>query len=903
MRFTRNTLKTFKNRVIAGTLCSVLALIPVLSQTFAKPADAAEETTKLAFPTSFTSAAKPGNVVFYDDSKGNYNSDLTYKFSIPEEIRELAKNMDADNYERYGYLYSQVDYRVDSGSWHYTSDWDTDAYYAAYEGNNYYGFKPSSSLYEAESSYYTTKEFLYFGYDEYYQELPTDIAGCYTTTTSGSYNYYQFDINNHRVDIRVRFVLNYTDGDGNDQFVATDWSDTASYGRGITSGYTVPSAMDAPILTLDHVQESEDGDYDYIYLNHEMPASVVKQMCYPENFSTTYDISWVDMNYEAGVMDPITKIIDWQEDYSSSYPYNDSRYFSLYGLYYDRLYPGFNETNHGSAYHWDGEDVYVRAYYEMSIRVYSDEENYDYQTIKSSYSNVLQIEVPETKCYKYNFTYGDYADSYYCVNGPKWYTEGTNLGSFNAYPIEGCWVDTVVVDGVTMYDSEDSTTYELLDWYTWGEEVEKDERKYFSFLSDDPLDTVTKDVEIEITYAGTPTAQHTITTTKSDGGSMYPFNSEGVLAYEGTAKTFEIEADAAYVIDKLTVDGSVISEASGLTDYEYTFTGINSPHTIDVTFKKIYNVIWVNWSSNGTVTTSDGSESPYGNHYITPGENFTVTFTPNEGEDGVDYSVEYVEIDNTRYTDITGSYTFENVNADHSIYIKFTDTPVTTHDITVTSNNGGTTSPNGVGHAIEGGSYTADFYPDEGYRVKQITVDGTVYKREQLASNSWTFSNVTAAHTIYVEFELIEAEYDYVVTITKIGQADNMLSPDGAVPVNAGDNLTITYTAYENNLIDKIEIDGVKYTGDLNGTLLLENIQKNTTVVVTFEKYHALGDVDGDGGVKINDAQLALQYALKIITLRPVESIAADVNQDGTVALADAQLILKAALKIITSFD
>jgi len=60
------------------------------------------------------------------------------------------------------------------------------------------------------------------------------------------------------------------------------------------------------------------------------------------------------------------------------------------------------------------------------------------------------------------------------------------------------------------------------------------------------------------------------------------------------------------------------------------------------------------------------------------------------------------------------------------------------------------------------------------------------------------------------------------------------------------------------------------------------------------------GDLDGDKVVRLEDAQLALQAALKIISLEPVVLQVADLFGDGRVTLDDAQNILMVALKIKT---
>lgn len=63
-----------------------------------------------------------------------------------------------------------------------------------------------------------------------------------------------------------------------------------------------------------------------------------------------------------------------------------------------------------------------------------------------------------------------------------------------------------------------------------------------------------------------------------------------------------------------------------------------------------------------------------------------------------------------------------------------------------------------------------------------------------------------------------------------------------------------------------------------------------------------LGDVNGNGEVKSDDALLALQGAVRKIELTNEQSTAADVNVDGNVTSSDALLILQFAVKKITKF-
>ncbi len=60
-----------------------------------------------------------------------------------------------------------------------------------------------------------------------------------------------------------------------------------------------------------------------------------------------------------------------------------------------------------------------------------------------------------------------------------------------------------------------------------------------------------------------------------------------------------------------------------------------------------------------------------------------------------------------------------------------------------------------------------------------------------------------------------------------------------------------------------------------------------------------VGDVDGNGKLELNDAQIVLRAALKISGLTQIQIQAADIDTDNQITLTDAQKILKLALKII----
>jgi len=74
--------------------------------------------------------------------------------------------------------------------------------------------------------------------------------------------------------------------------------------------------------------------------------------------------------------------------------------------------------------------------------------------------------------------------------------------------------------------------------------------------------------------------------------------------------------------------------------------------------------------------------------------------------------------------------------------------PTITHTITASAGTGGSISPSGNVTVNDGDSQTFAIAADSGYSISDVTVDGSGVG----AVNSYTFSNVTAGHTIRAEF-------------------------------------------------------------------------------------------------------------------------------------------------------
>src|SRR5208337_2791080 len=187
-----------------------------------------------------------------------------------------------------------------------------------------------------------------------------------------------------------------------------------------------------------------------------------------------------------------------------------------------------------------------------------------------------------------------------------------------------------------------------------------------------------------------------------------------------------------------------------------------------VTFAPLTYTLTPSAGSNGTISPSSAVTVNYGG-----GQTFT--FTPATG-----YQVSSVAVDGTAVT-TASSYSFSNVTANHTLNVTFA--PLT-YTLTPSAGSNGTISASSAVTVNYGGSQTFTFTPATGYQVSSVVVDGTAVT----TASSYSFSNVTANHTINVTF----APLTY--TLTPSAGSNGTISPSSAVTVNYGGSQTFTFT-------------------------------------------------------------------------------------------------------------
>lgn len=172
--------------------------------------------------------------------------------------------------------------------------------------------------------------------------------------------------------------------------------------------------------------------------------------------------------------------------------------------------------------------------------------------------------------------------------------------------------------------------------------------------------------------------------------------------------------------------GSVSNTASITTDRG---TKTSNAVTVGFYYKVTTSV------TNGTITASTSSQLP--------NTSKTVSYAPSSS----DYELESVTIDGSavNINSYPSSYTFSNVKDDHTINVKFKRV----YKIDTSATGGTITSK--ITSIDKGEQRTITYTPNKGYYLRRLTVDGSVVDLKAYPT-SYTFSNISADHTIKADF-------------------------------------------------------------------------------------------------------------------------------------------------------
>ena len=211
-----------------------------------------------------------------------------------------------------------------------------------------------------------------------------------------------------------------------------------------------------------------------------------------------------------------------------------------------------------------------------------------------------------------------------------------------------------------------------------------------------------------------------------------------IAANDNQLATYSIAEETAYIHIQAV-------DSAGNLSAVYTLEPLDS-----------FNII-ASAGANGTITPNDTLT-------VAGCEDQTFTFTADTG-----YQIDQVLIDdiNNPAAVTAGFYTFANVTENHTIAVSFKEIVPASYTILATAGANGSINPSGIVSVAAGGSQTFTFSANSGYKINQVLVDSINNPAAATAGN-YTFTNVTANHTIDVNFKETkpdELDFDtYAVT-------------------------------------------------------------------------------------------------------------------------------------------
>ncbi|GHV67908.1 hypothetical protein FACS1894199_14280 [Bacteroidia bacterium] len=343
--------------------------------------------------------------------------------------------------------------------------------------------------------------------------------------------------------------------------------------------------------------------------------------------------------------------------------------------------------------------------------------------------------------------------------------------------------------------------------------------------------------------------QYTIAVFAGSNGSISPSTTPTVT--HGNSQTFTFTPNDGYEINQVLVNEA--NNTAAVSSGTYTFTNVTADSTISVSFKQKQYTITPTAGSNGNI-------SPSSEQTVTHGGSKTFTFTPSSG-----YKIKQVLVDgvNDSTAVSTGTYSFSNVTTNHSISVSFKKV----YTITASMTGNGSIFPNDNIIVEKDSSQSFVFSPNDGYEIYQLLVD-RINNDTAIVTGTYTFSSVTANHTIAVSFKPIP---QYIV---KASAGNNgSISPNGDTSIYRNSNLTYTFIPNDGYEIENVFVDGVNNAAAIsNGIYTFSNVTEDHTISVSFKKairYTITASAKSNGSISPNGDIIIVKGESQTFTFTP----------------------------------
>ncbi len=357
-------------------------------------------------------------------------------------------------------------------------------------------------------------------------------------------------------------------------------------------------------------------------------------------------------------------------------------------------------------------------------------------------------------------------------------------------------------------------------------------------------------------------------------GSLYYTKTPVQLYYlypaEAVERTYKLTPiaieDDVLKITEVTLDGAPYTDFDG--DARTVHLPAGTGGKLCVTFGFTPPVT----HSITATATAGGSITPSGSITVSDGADQSFSIVP-----AVGYAISDVTVDGSSVGPVA-AYTFTDVTADHAIAADFSALP--TYTITATSAAGGAIAPTGATTVVQGDEQTYTITTAPGYRVLDVLVDGVSIG----AVETYTFSSVSADHTIDVSFEPVPT-YTVAATATTGGSID----PSGTITVEEGADLTVTFSPQTGYSVTAITVDGGSVPTASSYTF--SNVTGDHTIAVEFSiNTYTITATASSGGLITPQGAISVQHgASQSFTITPssgyeISSVIVDGSAIGAVS-------------------
>ena len=226
----------------------------------------------------------------------------------------------------------------------------------------------------------------------------------------------------------------------------------------------------------------------------------------------------------------------------------------------------------------------------------------------------------------------------------------------------------------------------------------------------------------------------------------------------------------------------------------------------------------------------------------------------------IGYKISKLIIDGVEQ-EITNSYTFEDVNENHSVELICEPSYF---NINASTTTGGTIYPLGDINVQQGYSQTFNFFPDDSYEVSRVLIDGVEVENK----SAYTFNNVNEEHTILVEYSYVPKIFEINVTYGIGGK----LNPEKTIKVIEGSEQIFTVVPDNKYELEYLSVDS-ENVEVINNQYVFENISDNHSIFAKFKyvpSYYIINASCNDGGKITNiGAHSYIEYSTIEYTFTP----------------------------------